>query len=42
MPEEYNPTVSAYETALGFTIDLGPVDVTEQEMNSALEELHSG
>ena len=42
MPEEYNPTLSAYEAVIGSTINLGPVDVTEEEINSALDELHNG
>ena len=42
MPEDYNPNLSAYENALGIAIDLNPVDVTEDEIDNALEDLHSG
>ncbi|WP_277750257.1 hypothetical protein [Halorubrum amylolyticum] len=42
MAEEYNPTLSAYENVFGSTINLGPVDITEEEMDAALKELHNG
>jgi hypothetical protein len=42
MPEEYDPTLSAYEAALGFSLELASVDVTEEEIDSALGDLHDG
>lgn len=41
MPEDYEPAVSDYEDALGIVLDLNPIDVTEEEIDSALEELHN-
>ncbi|MDL0124867.1 hypothetical protein PNQ92_05515 [Halobacterium salinarum] len=42
MPEDYEPTIDAYEGVVETTIDLAPVDLTEEEINSALEELYNG
>ncbi|WP_275039752.1 hypothetical protein [Halorubrum tebenquichense] len=42
MPEEYDPTMNAYEEAAELTIDLSPVDITEDEIDSALQALHDG
>ena len=42
MPEEYEPALSAYESAAGIAVDLTPVDLTEEEINSALDDLFNG
>lgn len=42
MPEEYNPTLSGYENVVNTAIDLSSTDITEEEINDALESLYNG
>ena len=42
MPEDYNPELSGYEDVADTAIDLSSIDLTEEEINSALEDLYDG
>ena len=42
MPEKYDPTLNGYRRIANNTIELSSTEITEEEINAALEDLYNG